>query len=184
MVTLGAAVAITGCNTEGPSTIAVPPGEYPRAFDLTLEALRDAKFDVERVDAARGVIATLPKPTSGAATPWDLEQRSLGQEWQDLVNHQARIVRVWARPVGQGQAPEDFVTYPGAVELRVETVLLRSRRPGYRIETESQNLGGTSVDQLEARQGLYNPEPVPLRLDEPFQRELADRITRRLKSPA
>src|SRR5688500_8446844 len=92
-----------GCGSSKmlPSTFAVDAGRYGEAFDAAREVLRAARFDIDRVDAGGGVISTEPKRSAGLATPWDREQSTMGQEFEDLLNHQQRTVRITFEPAGE-----------------------------------------------------------------------------------
>ena len=97
---LGALAALLpGCGTTPrPATaLPIPSGRYAEAFDAAREALRDLRFDLERVDARLGVITSRPHATDGLATPWDLDQTSSRQEVQDLMHQQRRRVRLGVR---------------------------------------------------------------------------------------
>ncbi len=107
---LGALAALLpGCGTTPrPATaLPIPSGRYAEAFDAAREALRDLRFDLERVDARLGVITSRPHATDGLATPWDLDQTSSRQEVQDLM-HQGII----------GCSPDDTVAH--AAEIMIE----------------------------------------------------------------
>ena len=73
---------------------AVPAGSYRRAFETSESVLREFRFNLARVDARAGVISSQAKNTSGLATPWDVEQSTLGQEFEDLVSNHSRRVRI------------------------------------------------------------------------------------------
>ena len=73
------AALLGGCAGSGPRSaeFQVSPGQYARAFDEARDVLTGYRFELDRVDAAGGVIATAPKTTAGLATPWDSEQTTL-----------------------------------------------------------------------------------------------------------
>ncbi len=133
------ALPLVGCASvpEGARTeSAMAPEAYPGLFDASREVLARRRFTLDRVDAARGVITTLPKRTAGLATPWDTEQSSLSQEAQDLVHQQERIARVTFEPP---EAP---------TRVLVEVVVHRVRRPNWRVETDAIRLSTHARDPL------------------------------------
>jgi hypothetical protein len=86
------------------------------------EVLTDHRFEIDRVDARRGVVTTAYKTTQGLASPWDGEQGSFKQETADLVNQHERAVRVDIEDDGS---------------VIVSVLVQRVHRPAWRIETES-----------------------------------------------
>ncbi len=228
--TLGAGLGagLGGCGVASePRTFAVAPGGYVGAFDAARVELLNAGFTLERVDAARGVLSTTTKTTAGLATPWDGEQETVGQEWQDFVNRQARVIRVTFGPpatleaaktleqevsgqieaataagdasaAGAGAPPVpasvpspvpaaaegDLRLATGPLAGRVEVVLLRQHRPGYRAETESARLGSTWVDPLLAERGLGGAPFIALRRDDPLAATLTRRVVKRMEREA
>jgi hypothetical protein len=132
--------------------------------DAVRETLMDFRFGLDRIDAKRGVITTHPKRSAGLATPWDGEQSSLGQEWEDLLNEQQRVVRVEFGPALAGQGGEG--------SLRVTVELLRTHRPYWRVESESvrQSTHARSRDAQGQREAGSSTEIIGL------DTRLADRI--------
>lgn len=168
----GTCLALTACSTV-PQSAPTPPvpfahDAYPTVFDAARRALSEFRFTLDRVDAARGVITTQPKPTAGLATPWDAEQSSLGQEARDLAHQHERVTRVVFEPA---DAPET---------VRVWVVINRVRRPGWRIESDA--LGwSTHARNPAARRNGGEPEfREPIRED----RALAERILARIRELA
>ncbi len=120
---------------DAPSAIVLGEGQpYGQVFDAAREVLMDYRFAIDRVDARLGVITTYPKRTAGLASPWDREQSSMNQEWEDLVNEQRRVVRVEFDQDEQGGA-----------SATVSVELLRTHRPGWRVETESVRLSNHAL---------------------------------------
>src|SRR5262245_24222130 len=113
---------LPGCAARGPTTFTVPAGEYAKAFDSARDILRGHRFELERIDAQGGVITTQPKSTVGLATPWDREQSTLHQEFDDLFNQQRRVVRITFEPA----VPTDDLTQAtGPLNAQVEVVVYR-----------------------------------------------------------
>jgi len=152
----------------GSAVLDLEPEAYQRVFDLARETLRDYRFSIDRVDAKRGVLTTHPKRTNGLASPWDQEQSSLGQEWEDLFNEQRRVVRV------------DFDRDATPMTMRVTVELLRTHRPNWRVESESVRLS----THARSRDALGQVEPGSsvelVGLDEQFARRIVESIEQHL----
>jgi hypothetical protein len=146
-------------------------------FDASREVLMQYRFALDRVDATRGVITTHPKRTAGLATPWDREQSGLDQEWEDLLNEQRRVVRV--------EFDRDPSSIDGAfTRARVQVELLRTNRPGWRVETESVRLSNHA--RTRDRDGELEPasQREVIGLDTRLAQRIADAITERVVSAA
>ncbi|MBL8759794.1 MAG: hypothetical protein JNL50_00685 [Phycisphaerae bacterium] len=170
-----ALAGVGGCaSTGGPSTFAVAPGGYARAFDAARESLRDEYFSIDRVDAEAGVIVTFPKSSAGLATPWDGEQSTLGQEWEDLAADQRRTVRVV------------FEREPGSAEAslgRVTVVVDRRYRPGIRVPAKSVRSASLTQDPALAQRGMWPAYDVAVEEDRALAARLAASIAQRLAGP-
>lgn len=151
-----------GVGPGEPATVAF--ADYPAAFDAARAVLGEYRFVLDRVDAARGVITTYPKPTAGLATPWDREQSSLAEEGQDLAHQHERVCRVVFEPEG---APE---------RARIEVSVLRTHRPGWRVETDALRLSTHAVDPVARRAGIGAEFAEVVRTDPALERRLAARI--------
>jgi hypothetical protein len=140
--------------TPAPALV-LPSAQYSAAFDAAKHALRDTGFLLERVDAQAGVITTQPKGTAGIATPWDREQSGLGQELDDFFHRQQRVARVEFVPVGSSLASnEDLRVFTGQIEARVQVAILRTYRPGRRVNTSNITSSTYTVDPQLQAQGL------------------------------
>lgn len=115
--------------TDGSVTLEIEGQTPTQVVDAVRDTLMDYRFGLDRIDAQRGVITTHPKRTAGLASPWDLEQSSIGQEFEDLVNEQRRVVRVEFEP--------SVDEAPTVDSLRVTVELLRTHRPYWRVQSES-----------------------------------------------
>lgn len=164
---------------DGGATILIDSGEASSSavFDASREVLMQYRFALDRVDATRGVITTHPKRTAGLATPWDREQSGLDQEWEDLLNEQRRVVRV--------EFDRDPSSIDGAfTRARVQVELLRTNRPGWRVETESVRLSNHA--RTRDRDGELEPasQREVIGLDTRLAQRIADAITERVVSAA
>lgn len=191
---------LPGCSMRGaaPSPeIGVAPGRYAEAFEAAREALIEARFELERVDAAAGVITTRPKQSAGMFTFWDTEQSTPSQQLEDTIHPQRRLVRVSFLPPeppdderieSQAMAPTDLPdlrTHDDELRLFVEVVVERRNRPNRRIETESIRRSSSFIDA-----GLYPRRMTPEywvahRRDTHLARRIAGAIQKRLgETPA
>ena len=188
------ASGLVGCASSPESArpeIRVAPGEYAATFESAKRVLRQQRFTLDRVDAGAGVITTKPKRTSGFATPWDIEQSSLRQEWDDFINDQQRRVRVVFEPEGDltddsprpqaspGAAAPDLRTLDRPIVGRVEVVLERRYRPNWRVPTVSPRRSSFAFDPIFASR-VGRRYAVPRTQD----RKLASRLTSRIDKVA
>ncbi|MFA6044670.1 MAG: hypothetical protein WC718_06770 [Phycisphaerales bacterium] len=177
---LGAlAATLGGCNAAGPPTFQVQAGDYQAAFNISREVLRDYQFDLERVDAAEGVITTADKSSAGLATPWDGVQTTAYQQLSDLGNDQARRVRITFLPVDGADAsfaPSADVPCVGDVHVVIRRVQSALVRPSSR----SIQLTTTATDPALAARGIYSRYDVPVERDEELENRIARRIEARL----
>lgn len=171
---LSAVILLGGCSArvDGPREFAIAPGGYPAAFDATRELLRDMDFELERVDAAAGVITTRPHFSQGLFQPWDSTQSGLGDEWEDALNMQARVVRVTFAPAGE--APSEFDDESEMVGS-VWVTLYRQQRSGRRLDSEW--VGGSTFagDPLQQKRHA-STYLVPMRRDASLEARLAERL--------
>lgn len=169
---LSVVIASTGCSTraDGPREFTVAPGQYPAAFDATRELLSDMDFDLERIDAAAGIISTTPHFSRGAFEPWDSTQSSARDEWEDAMNMQARAVRVSFTQAGTEPTDPDAET-----TASVWVTLYRSNRSGRRLDSEWVGGSTFSVDPIQ-RERYGTAFLVPVRRDEVLEARLVDRL--------
>lgn len=179
---VAAVLVLGGCasRVDGPREFTIAAGDYPVAFDAARDLLRDMDFELSRIDAAAGVLATDPHFSRGMFEPWDATQTGFADEWGDALNMQARAVRI---SFAQGGAePLD----PGAeTHASIWVTLLRNHRSGRRLDSEWVGGSTRSSDPIQAqRHGLQ--DLVPIRRDEALEARLADRLMRELgiESPA
>lgn len=166
-----AAAGLAGCvSTQGGSAeVAIPAARYAEAFDAAKDILVASRFELERVDAAAGVLSTVPKPTAGLATPWDSEQASLAQEVDDVVNRHLRTVRI---------------TFEGAPDqprtARIEAVVERERRAGWRLDTTSLRYTSVTEDPALRARGMWPRYYVAIAQDPELSANLATELRTRL----
>lgn len=199
----GVGLWASGCGSGGERAVefAVPPGRYIETVEVARRVLMEAQFEIDRVDAAAGVLTTHPKSSAGLLTPWITDQSTLEQRVADAANTHRRRVRVTFEPAAVGvpegpggQAAADVAggvwSSVGALDLResevaltarVEVYVDRVRRPGLRLETESIRTSRVSLDpSLSAR--MMNPEYVTsVDRDDLLAARLAERMRRRME---
>jgi len=180
------------CAPSSPRTFTFDGADYERVFNVTREAIVDRSFKLARVDARSGLIASQLKPTAGFATPYDTEQQTVGQEWQDFFNDQLREVRVWFRrvpsePSQPGTSPgpaltsdEDLRDATGPIEATIEVTIHRRRYPGRQVETETTLVTGFWQSRELTRRRVTIGATTPLRRDDRFAAALTRDITETL----
>ncbi|MFO0834025.1 MAG: hypothetical protein U0638_03570 [Phycisphaerales bacterium] len=170
-----ATLHLAGCaSSEGPTTFDVAPGQYTRAFNTARETLRDQFYSIDRVDAEAGVISSFPKESAGLATPWDSDQSSFKQEWEDLAADQRRTIRVV------------FEREPGSQEPalgRVTVVVDRRYRPGIRVPAKSVRTASLTQDTALAQRAMWPAYDVAIEEDRALAARIAGEIAKRLAAP-
>lgn len=182
---LALAVAATGCSSTGkPGPVQVSSGNYQAAFDAAKESLRDLNFQLDRIDAASGVITTKSKDTGGLATPWDSEQSSAAQEWEDMLNQQSRRVRVSFVPADPAAETLDLRDYAGPVVANIDVVVIRTNRPNWRVQPRSVLSSRFARDPVQIDRGFGGSYEVPSTRDTRLADRLADEIRERMAEPS
>ena len=178
---------LVGCESPEQPQFTIPAGQYPQAFDAARAVLRSYRFSLDRVDAAAGVITTAHKTTAGVATPWDKEQSTTSQEFDDLLNQQSRTVRVTFRPASPSNA-EPVVNQPvdPQEELigRVEVIIYRMETPGVRSPSKAVSLTTLSTDPVLVAEGVGGAYEVPVSQDTRLAATLAAAIEHQLEKRA
>lgn len=190
---LAMVVPLVGCSsTQRPSDLVIPATQYEAAFESARELLIERGFELERVDASRGVISTKPIESAGLFTPFDQRQSSLRQELDDTLNHQRRTVRVEFSPVVP-DAIEPRIDPPAPAapigdESRLDRELVArfsvviERRTGADrvVEPESVRLGSRPRDRLLRDRRIPLVGFAPAREDRLYAGRLATALAERL----
>jgi hypothetical protein len=92
LVAFGAS-ALIGCATQ-PSDVQVPASEYGEAFTAARDVLHSYRFTLDRVDARAGVLTTQASGSAGFFTPWNRQESTFGQEWENTIHDQQRRVEI------------------------------------------------------------------------------------------
>lgn len=181
-----------GCAARDASaTFAVEEGSYDRAFLVTRDVLRDANFEIERVDAVRGVITTRARGDAGFFTPWTGYQLDAASAFEGSLNQQRRRVRVAFIPVadeaayagGGGDQDRigsqlDQVASRGPWTAYVDVGVTRMQTYGLRPPPRAVLLSSVSVDPIAQAQGVSTIYEVPVSQDT----AMAAAITRRIRT--
>lgn len=185
---LFAAALLGGCaSTAHSPDFTVPPGRYADAFEAVRDTLDAERFQVDRVDAAEGVITSTHKTTAGLATPWDDEQQTFGQEWEDLINDQDREVRITFEPVTPpppGDQPLDLRRFDGPITAHVDVVINRTQHTGWRLETTGLRFSSYTQDPALTERGMWPSYSVPFSEDPLLAGRLAGLISKKLAAGA
>lgn len=177
----GLVITAGGCSSAQPGPVDIAPGQYRQAFEATKQSLRDSYFQLDRIDAAAGVITTQAKTTGGLMTPWDPDQSTIRQEWDDMLNQQSRVVRVRFAPVDAAAGElDDLRAYTGPVRAEIEVVVLRTARPNWRVQTKAVTMSRFTRDPAAIERGFgYNYE-VPETRDPQLSARLGESIREHL----
>lgn len=189
--------ALAGCSAPStPPDVAIAPGRYGGAFDAARDVLVSYRFELERVDAREGVITTRPKTTSGLASPWDSEQTTVYQEWEDFLNEQQRTVRITFEPAegapsptsgdkpGQPIVMSDLRETSVPIVAHVEVVLERMHHTGWRLQPAAMRFSGLTKDPVLDDRGLWPSYPVAYDQDTMLARRLAEAIRKHMRRDA
>ncbi|MBL0920811.1 MAG: hypothetical protein IBJ10_01645 [Phycisphaerales bacterium] len=181
-------LAIASCAAPNRSTsFEAAPGEYARAFEAAKAELREAGFELDRVDARAGVITTRPSASAGFFTPWTTHEQTLGAEWDGTMNAERRIVTIHfsgaGAPVGAsaGSSP-DLREAGGSTVAEVHVEVRRLYRPGRTPESAAVRLTTQFRDPEWEAAGLQPAVVGPYGSDPDLARALASRIARRAGS--
>lgn len=178
---VGAVLGACASVPESPE-VEVAPGGYAQAFSAVRDIVREHRFQVDRVDAAAGVISSAPKQTSGLFTPWDGEQSTASLELDDTVNLQQRRVRVTFEP--RAGAVEDLRDGDRPLVCRFEVTLERIERPGVRVPPKAVRYSSQAEDPELRQRGMYPSYTVVVSQDPLLAARLAQELRTALARPA
>lgn len=151
------ASALVGCATHPPD-VAVPAAEYADAFTAARDVLHSYRFTLNRVDARAGVLTTHPNASAGFFTPWNRQETTLGQAWEDTIHDQQRRIEIVFSPASAestgpdlraDQAREhevDLLEQPRDTTAHVAVVVERIYQFGWRPNTKSTVLMSLTED--------------------------------------
>ncbi len=186
------ATLLGGCAAPAPvvTEARVEASSYLPTFAAARVVLRETDFQIDRVDAYSGVITTKTKTTGGAGTPWDREQSTVAQEFEDLFNRDARVARVTFEPAdasARAEAAEgrvDLRDAKGPLIMRVEVTLLRRQRPGWRLQTQAIRASSRASDPELAARGMEPSYDVAIDQDLLLAARIVEEVLDRVRTGA
>ena len=188
-------LALVGCVSGRTNEIPIGAGDYERAFDAAREIVIDLRFDPDRIDARSGVITSAPKRTAGILTPWDREQSSFSQVLGETITMTRRVVRIGFHPTdeqrrlpsspgrqsGGGPSLTDLRLADEPLVMRVRVDIEEAHRAGRRISPASVRRPAFAIDPSLGARGMAGWYSVPVGRDEALEREIAERVRRRVE---
>lgn len=163
---------------------AVPADDYARVFQAAKDVLREHEFELGRVDAAAGVIATQPRAWAGFATPWIPFGASGRTTVEGFVQNERRAARVRFTP--PGGEPADLIdlrAVNGEIAVRVEVEIQRVERPLRRPSVASARLTSYARDPAMESAGLQPSYAYLVGEDPDLAAQLARAIQDRSRTP-
>lgn len=184
-----AAALLTGCigGSRGATSIdervefvedarvLVDPADYAWMFERARDALRDAGFEIDRVDAAAGVITTAPMPGLAAWKSGLLREAGVARALHAEGWH-ATTVEGRAVFASEGERVEDLRDAGSSLTLRFEVVERREHRPSRRIDTTSVVYASEFSDRGFSRQGMEPSFTVAWRRNHQAEALLSQRV--------
>lgn len=169
-----------GCAS--PTLTRVPVGDYHEAFRATTDVLREFGFELDRVDAERGVVTTRPRASAGWATPWLDHARGVGGATRGLLQHERRVATVrFDRASGppldelDGRTEADVGPLAAVVEVRLQ----RISRPRRTADPTSIRFATQVGDPALAARGLQPRVVADVGADPALAARLAEAILER-----
>jgi hypothetical protein len=194
-----AAAGLASCASKAKPypAVAVSAGKYAEAFEVAKDALREFQFDLDRVDAAGGIVTTHARGSAGFATPWVPHTSSLGESARGFVERERRRAAVVFQPAGAtlpdtaAGTPETGLGKP--IDLALEPMnpeaemtahvrvwIERVYRPGRRVSATSVRLSSFTSDPELREQGLEPAFAVETKSDSALEGRIASWISGRL----
>jgi hypothetical protein len=178
-------VLLPACSSPPTSrTLEVSPSQSADAFSAALTELRERRFVPERIDAQAGVITTQPKRTGGLVSPWDSEQSSLADEFEDTFHYHTRTVRITIAPVAPpadlANESRDLFLAKAPIRIEVEAFVARRQTPHMQPQPRVLGLTTQAIDPTLSPRGMTGAYDVSLSRDDDLAASIAQGITRRL----
>ncbi len=177
VISLCALVGVASCTSSPAVTeLRVTADEYPRAFQAAKDVLRNASFELDRVDASAGIITTVPRPWAGFMTPWVPHATGGRSALEGFAQNERRVARVRFEPSDQANAESsDRIA---RVEVDVEHV----ERPGRRVSVASARLTSQWTDPRLLNQGLQPSYAYSSAADPDLAARLLREVTDRMSA--
>lgn len=162
----------------GTNGATIPAGRYDDAFHAAKDVLRAAHFDLERIDAAAGVITTQPRSSAGLATPWLDYDETFAEGVNDLIHRDRRRVTIRFDPSDRPDASAlvDRRTLDVPLNMRVTIDVERTYVTGRRANPSSIRLISRTTDPQLTERGIGREEIVTVGQDEPLAERIAKSI--------
>lgn len=145
---------MVGCTSPPPPTaLTVEPDQYDAAFQAVKDVLRDFEFELDRVDARAGIITTVPRASSGIATPWIPHTSTAQDAFEGLAQFEQRTARVEFVPQDGKQSSERVEPADLTRTMRIEVQVERLYRPGRRVNATSVRLTSFTFDPRSSHGG-------------------------------
>lgn len=156
-------------------------GQYAQGFNAARDVIRDMGFIMDRVDAQAGVMTTQPKSSAGLATPWDREQSSMGQEVEDALHRNRRVVRIECATPGSEESFGDIRTLSQdkPVEMTIAVPVYRWQVSGWRLNSHSVLASSYAYDPQLAERGMTS-YGVAIKQDSLLAQRIAQKIEEQL----
>ncbi|TVQ76802.1 MAG: hypothetical protein EA380_08150 [Phycisphaeraceae bacterium] len=151
---------------------------YARSFEAAKTVLRDADFELDRVDARAGIITTRPRSSAGLGTPWIDHTETLGDAVSDLMNSDRRIAVVRFLP-GDAEGHSfrgDLRQFEGPLVAEVTVERERLYRPNRRTQSTSIRMRSTMIDPSLQDREMMPVFAAPLAADQRLAQRLSWRI--------
>lgn len=177
VISLFALLGVASCASRPAATeLRVTAAEYPRAFQAAKDVLRDASFELDRVDASAGIITTAPRPWAGFMTPWVPHATGGRSALEGFAQNERRVARVRFEPSDQANAESsDRIA---RVDVEVEHV----ERPGRRVSVASARLTSQWTDPRLLNQGLQPSYAYPAAADPDLAARLLREVSERMSA--
>ena len=176
-----ASALLIGCAPKTvPSALHFASAEYPIVFQAAKDVLRDAEFELDVVDARRGVLTTQPRLAAGFATPWIPHTKGLSASIGVFLQHEMRQARVTFVPES-GQIPADVRVFEGTLVANIEVTTRRIHRPGRRVSPISIRIASFSRDTTPGATHNRDNFTYTERDDPKLARRLSNTLIRRVE---
>ncbi|MBB6429795.1 hypothetical protein [Algisphaera agarilytica] len=186
-LTLGLAV---GCATSNDPAVqgnpaAITIADYPEAFQISAEVLRDAGFQVDRRDFRFGKVSTKPKGSPTLIEAWKPDNTYPDQSVRSTLGDLRRTVTVNFLP--QNDAPhadaESAKRLVSTYDLRVEVLVERLQIPQRRMNGSTNGVVFADLaevpEELQARgitQSYWEPIGRDVHLEQRLLQQILDRV--------
>ena len=169
-----------GCASKNQiADLTLNSNNYNQTFDSTKNTLRNAGYQLDRVDRRFGIITSQPVVAGSILEPWRDITATPEQALDSTLNFEHRIIRIAFIPASgtsastqstntsppqnpalaqiqptTAQANTDLSTYTGTIRLDVQAIIERAHQPGRQIESTSLRRSSYTIDPSLAERGI------------------------------